>query len=110
MVVELPHLHSVTVAAYTRAGPRIETALDNGMSHFVEHMMYRGCERYANSYELNFAVEALGATLEGETGRDYTMFSLHLPPPQLRRGLDFLAAVLTRPQFEDIELERLVAR
>jgi predicted Zn-dependent peptidase len=104
--VELPHLHTATVALFVKVGARFEAAPDNGLSHFVEHMLFRGTSRYPSSLALNTAIEELGSTLHAETGRDYTLFQIGLPADSLAAGLDLLGELLTRPRFADLELER----
>ena len=74
--VALPHLHTVTMAMFIKVGARFETPQDNGLSHFTEHMLFRGTERHPTSLALNTAIERLGSTLHAETGRDYTLFAL----------------------------------
>lgn len=108
VVVPLPHLHSVTVALYFRAGPRFESAKDSGLSHFLEHMLHRGTERYPSAWHLSDAVERLGSELVAETGRDLCRFALSLAPTQLAEGLALLAEIFTRPRFADIDIERQV--
>lgn len=104
--VALPHLHTVTVAAFIKVGSRFETPEDSGLSHFVEHMLFRGTERYPDSLALNTAIESLGSTLHAETGRDYTLFTMAFLPEQVGAGLALLAELLGRPRFGDIERER----
>jgi predicted Zn-dependent peptidase len=104
--VELPHLHTATVALFVKVGARFETPVDNGLSHFVEHMLFRGTAKYPSSLALNTAIEELGSTLHAETGRDYTLFQVGLPADALPAGLDLLGELLTRPRFADLELER----
>jgi predicted Zn-dependent peptidase len=104
--VELPHLHTATVALFVKVGARFETPADNGLSHFVEHMLFRGTAKYPTSLALNTAIEELGSTLHAETGRDYTLFQVGLPADALAAGLDLLGELLTRPRFADLELER----
>lgn len=104
--VALPHLHTVTVAAFVKVGSRFEVPADSGLSHFVEHMLFRGTDRYPNSLALNTAIEALGSTLHAETGRDYTLFTMAFLPEQVGAGLALLAELLGRPRFGDIERER----
>ena len=104
--VALPHLHTAVVAAFVKVGSRFEGAVDNGLSHFVEHMLFRGTERYPTSLALNTAVERLGSTLHAETGRDYTLLSMGFEPGQVGNGLALLGELLSRPRFSDIELER----
>jgi predicted Zn-dependent peptidase len=104
--VALPHLHTAVCALFIKVGSRFESAGDNGLSHFVEHMLFRGTERYPTSLALNTAVERLGSTLHAETGRDYTLFQLALEPDQVPAAIEVLGELLGRPRFSDIELER----
>lgn len=104
--VALPHLHTAVCALFIKVGARFETPADNGLSHFVEHMLFRGTERHPTSLALNTAVERLGSTLHAETGRDYTLFQLALEPAHVPAALELLGELLARPRFSDIELER----
>lgn len=104
--VALPHLHTAVVAMFIKVGARFEAPADNGLSHFTEHMLFRGTDRYPTSLALNTAVEILGSTLHAETGRDYTLFQLALEPEYVARGIAVLGELLTSPRFSDIELER----
>ena len=104
--VALPHLHTAVCALFIKVGARFESPVDNGLSHFTEHMLFRGTERYPTSLALNTAVEQLGATLHAETGRDYTLFQLALEPERVGAAIDVLGELLARPRFDDIELER----
>jgi len=104
--VALPHLHTAVCALFIKVGARFERTEDNGLSHFVEHMLFRGTERYPTSLALNTAVERLGSTLHAETGRDYTLFQLSLEPEYVAPGIELLGELLTKPRFSEIELER----
>src|SRR5687768_15569279 len=104
--VALPHLHTAVCALFVKVGARFESSNDNGLSHFVEHMLFRGTERYPTSLALNTAVERLGSTLHAETGRDYTLFQLGLEPEFVGNGIELLGELLTKPRFSEIELER----
>jgi predicted Zn-dependent peptidase len=104
--VALPHLHTAVCALFIKVGARFELPEDNGLSHFTEHMLFRGTERYPTSLALNTAVERLGSTLHAETGRDYTLFQLALEPELVTPAIDVLGELLARPRFSDIELER----
>lgn len=106
VAVELAHLHTTTASLFIKVGSRFETPSENGLSHFVEHMLFRGTERFATSLLLNTAVERLGSMLHAETGRDYTLFQMGLPPERLAEGLDIFADLMGSPRFEDIDLER----
>lgn len=104
--VALPHLHTAVCAFFVKIGSRFELPADNGLSHFVEHMLFRGTERYPTSLALNTAVEQLGATLHAETGRDYSLFQLAVEPSLVPRAIELLGELLTCPRFSDIERER----
>ena len=104
--VALPHLHTAVCALFVKVGSRFETPNDNGLSHFVEHMLFRGTERYPTSLALNTAVERIGSTLHAETGRDYSLFQLALEPEYIPQGIALLGELIASPRFSDIELER----
>ncbi len=108
VTVELPHLHSATVVVYSKVGSRYESEADNGLSHFLEHMLFRGTSRYPSSYELNFAIEELGGTLYAETGRDYSMYQIGLHPDLVEHGISLMGEIFHAPAFEQIELERRI--
>jgi predicted Zn-dependent peptidase len=106
--VALPHLHTVALAVFVKVGSRFEMPADNGLSHFVEHMLFRGTAAYPTSLALNMAVESLGGTLHAETGRDLSLFHICVEPDQVLSGLALLGEILGRPRFDDIELERSI--
>ncbi len=106
--IETPYLHWSTVAVFVRAGSRYETAATNGLSHFVEHMLFRGSQRWGTSYALSSAIEERGGTLHAETGRDYSLYQISLHPAELEGALDILGDLFSAPTFRDIDLERSI--
>ena len=104
--VALPHLHTVTIALFIKVGARFESPDDNGLSHFVEHMLFRGNDTHADSLAVNTAVERLGSSLHAETGRDYTLFQISISPDSVAAGLELFGQLFGKPRFDDIELER----
>lgn len=108
VTVELPHLHSAALVMYAKVGSRYETPPDNGLSHFLEHMLFRGTARYPSSWALNYAIEDLGGTLYAETGRDYSLYQISLDPEFVPRGIAIFGEILGAPQFGEIELERKI--
>ena len=106
VTVHLPHLHTCTLALYLRTGPRFETPAENGLSHMVEHMLFRGTARHRSSRALSSAIESLGAALDGATDRDLGVLHMSLPPERLGAGLDLLGEIVLRPRFADLEAER----
>src|SRR6185503_13851951 len=108
VTVETPHLHTATICLYVRAGSRYETPAENGLSHFVEHMLFRGSSGFPDSLTLNRAIEELGGTLYAETGRDYSLYQIPLAAGDIARGLAIMGDLFSTPAFRDIELERQI--
>lgn len=108
VAVEMPHVHSVSLVAYVRAGSRYETPTTNGMSHFLEHMFFRGTERFPSTYELAHHIESLGATFNATTTREMAYFYTEIAPRHLESGVETLGEMFRAPLFPDIGIEREV--
>lgn len=93
---------------YARTGSRYEDERDNGLSHFLEHMLFRGTARLPDAYALNHAIEALGGTLYAETGRDYSLYQISLHPETLSDGIRLFGEIFEAPAFSDLEVERRI--
>ncbi len=106
VVLPRPPLHRAHVALYVRIGSRFETEATNGLSHFLEHMLYRGTARLKSAHEVNLAFERLGGYLYAATHSDFGVFSMTLPPESLDEACALFSEVLTDPAFYDIELEK----
>lgn len=106
VVAPQPQLHRAHVALYVRVGSRFETQDDNGISHFLEHMLYRGTPRLPHAHDVNLAFERLGGYLYAATHVDYGVFSVTLPSETLATATPLFAEVMTEPTFADIEIEK----
>lgn len=106
VVSPLPALHRAHVALWARVGSRFETAETNGVSHFLEHMIYRGTRRMPSAHAVNLAFERLGGSLFASTQVDHGIFSLTLPPESLDEACALFGEVLSEPAFLDIDIER----
>src|SRR5580700_5508992 len=106
LVVPQPQLHRAHVALWARVGSRFEGRKDNGISHFLEHMIYRGTRRVRSAHEVNLAFERLGGSLFASTQVDHGIFSLSLPPESLDAATALFGEVLSQPAFLDIDVER----
>jgi predicted Zn-dependent peptidase len=108
VTVEVPHLHVGVVALYVRAGSRHETPETNGVSHFLEHLFFRGCERFPDGRGLNTRIEDVGGSLNGVTARDHGYYYTPIHPSHIDVGLETLGAMLARPLLKEVEIEREV--
>jgi predicted Zn-dependent peptidase len=106
VVVPQPQLHRAHLALWSRVGSRFETPADNGLSHFLEHMIYRGTRRLPSAHAVNLAFERLGGLLFASTQVDHGIFSLSLPPESLDPASALFGQVLSEPAFRDIDIER----
>jgi len=108
VTIETPPLHSAMVAVYVRAGSRHESAVDNGVSHFLEHMFFRGSEQYPDTVQMNALVEDVGGNLNGVTTRDHGYYYTPVHPKEVGVALDVIGDMLTRPLLRELEIERQV--
>jgi predicted Zn-dependent peptidase len=108
VTVELPHLHTGMIAAYVRAGSRHEDPARNGVSHFLEHLFFRGSEGYPEGRAMNALVEDCGGSLNGVTARDHGYYFSPVHPERLEVPVAVLGDMLARPLFKEVELEREV--
>jgi predicted Zn-dependent peptidase len=105
--VPLPHLHGATVVVALRGGPRHETPHEAGLTHFLEHMVFRGAGERDHA-ELFAAFEDVGEEPDAYTSDDALVLSLDVDPARLEDALALLEQVLLRPRFDDLEHEREV--
>lgn len=106
----MPTFHSAIGVVYVRMGPRFETAEDNGLSHFVEHVLFKGTEKHPDPDSLSREIDAIGGELNGATMPEYTELVVSCHSRHFLRGLDLLLEVALRPRFDPqhVETERHV--
>ncbi|MGH7270477.1 MAG: M16 family metallopeptidase, partial [Polyangiaceae bacterium] len=106
VVTPQPLLHRAHLALWGRVGSRFESREDSGISHFLEHMIYRGTRRVPSAHEVNLSFERMGGSLFASTQVDHGIFSLSLPPESLEPACALFGEVLSEPAFLDIDIER----
>lgn len=109
-IVPLNHLHRVEILFALRGGARFESKNENGISHVVEHLLFRGNELRPNANEVARAFDEIGAELEPSTSIDLVEYPVSLPPEHLEDGLRELFHVIATPLFRDLEIEREVLK
>lgn len=108
VTIELPHLHRATVVVYARVGSRYESPATSGLSHFTEHMLFRGTRRHPDAFRLSDAIERAGGTLYAETGIDHSLYQLSLHPDMVEEAVRLLGEVFSEPRFTELEVERRI--
>ena len=106
VAVEQPHIHSIELAMFVRSGLRFENIINNGISHFIEHMLFRGNSVFPNSYLLNREFESIGRDLRASTMSDHTYYGFSPHVSNLTRSMSLFSEFFLAPTFPDIELER----
>ena len=101
----MPSVHSVAAGLYVKCGPRFETAEKSGLSHFVEHMLFKGTKRFADSRAISDAVEGIGGDVNGSTMPEYAEFTLLVHPRHLDEGLRIFGDILVNSVFDPRELQ-----
>jgi predicted Zn-dependent peptidase len=101
----MPHTRSVTVSIYVGAGARYETKADAGISHFVEHMCFKGTAKRPTSQEISEAIDGVGGVLNAATDREYTVYYAKVARPHMALALDVLTDLVQSPTFDAVELE-----
>jgi predicted Zn-dependent peptidase len=110
VLVPMPGVHRAVASLYLRVGSRFEGPEDNGISHFLEHMVFRGTSSMPTAHDQALAFERLGATLYAATHVDHGVMSVSVPPRNLTRVIALLGEVTAAPRFSEIEVERGIVR
>jgi len=108
LTARAPGLHSAMIALYVRAGSRHETAAQNGVSHFLEHLFFRGSLAWPDTVAMNAAVESAGGSLNGITARDHGCYYTPIHPDEVGTGLAILGDLIRRPLLKEMDVEREV--
>lgn len=108
LLIPRPRLHQAAVSLFLRTGSRYESQADNGLSHFLEHMLFRGSGKLGTAHEVALAFERLGESLYAATATDHGLMSVALPPETLAPAIRLLGDVVRKPVFSAIEVERRI--
>jgi predicted Zn-dependent peptidase len=106
LVEELPHTYSVAVGCFIGAGARHEPDHHAGAAHFLEHMVFKGTERYPTARDISQCVEGVGGMLNASTSYESTIYYAKVATIHFDRALDVLADMVLRPRFDLRELEK----
>jgi predicted Zn-dependent peptidase len=106
--VEMPHLHAAELAVYLKVGGRNDPPVQAGLSHFLEHMLFRGTEDFGSSLEIENAFEAIGGAPNASTDAESTCYYSRIHPEHVRRGMEIFSSMLLRPTLSGIEIEKRI--
>jgi len=101
----LPHVRSISMGIWIRAGSRFEDAGRNGISHFIEHMLFKGTER-RSAYSIAREVDSVGGVLNAFTSKEMTSIYCKVTDENLGLAADLLADIFLNASFPEEEIER----
>jgi predicted Zn-dependent peptidase len=106
----MPHIHSVSISFFIGAGSRYETEAQAGVSHFIEHLCFRGTAKRPTSREISTEIEGIGGILNGGTDKEITIYWCKVAQPHFQTALDVMVDMLLNSKFDpqDMEKERQI--
>jgi predicted Zn-dependent peptidase len=106
ILVPIKDSQSATVLVMVRTGSRDEPARLAGISHFLEHMVFKGTHKYPTAMAISSAIDSIGGEFNAFTSKEFTGFYIKLAINHLERGVDVLSEMLTRPKLAPDAIER----
>ncbi|MGH8796951.1 MAG: M16 family metallopeptidase [Caldimonas sp.] len=105
VTIHLPHVESVAVSVFVRTGSRHESRRLNGISHFVEHMAFKGTHE-RSCQQINLDAERLGADVNAHTDKDHTAYHMRGRARDVGHFVRMLGDIVQNSTFPEAELER----
>jgi predicted Zn-dependent peptidase len=102
---EVPSVRSVALGLWVRTGSRDETPAQAGVSHFLEHLLFKGTSRYS-AIEISERFDGLGASVNAATGKETTHLHARFLDEHTEDVFELLAEMLLAPTYPDIDSER----
>src|SRR3989344_5076293 len=97
---------SVLVDVFIKVGSRQESPRINGISHFLEHLFFKGSAKYPTAQDLSHALDEIGAEYNANTGKEHTQYYIKAAKKHLPFIFDLLTDMLLHPVFDAKEIER----
>jgi predicted Zn-dependent peptidase len=104
--ISIPGTRALTTLVAFDAGARSEHAAENGIAHFLEHLVFKGGERYRTYRDVNETAERMGAALNAYTSHDLVAFHITSRAEAAVAAVDLLTDIAGRPQIDPEELDR----
>lgn len=102
---KIPHFRSISIGLWFKAGSIYEGPKENGLSHFIEHMLFKGTEK-RNAKDIAQTLEAVGGQLNAFTAKECTCFYSKVIDEHLELALDLLSDMILNSVFDKVEIEK----
>ncbi|MDO8568344.1 MAG: pitrilysin family protein [Dehalococcoidales bacterium] len=106
ITIPMPHTRSVSIGFFVGAGSRYETDEQAGISHYIEHMCFKGTKKRPSSRELCAEIEGVGGVFNGSTDKELTIYWCKVAQLHYRQAFDVMADMVTNPAFDPLETEK----
>ena len=102
---EIPYLKSISLGVWVKAGSIMETKENSGVSHFIEHMLFKGTTN-RTSKELAREIDNLGGILNAFTSKECTCFYVKLLDEHINIGIDVLSDMILNSRFDELDIKK----
>lgn len=102
----MPHTRSVAIGFFIGAGSRYETDKQAGISHFIEHLCFKGTSRRPTAAEVSTVIEGVGGILNAGTDKEMTVYWCKVAQPHFSIALDVMVDMLINSKFDPAEIEK----
>jgi predicted Zn-dependent peptidase len=101
----MPHIRSVSLGVWMRRGSRHETAEQNGICHFIEHLLFKGTES-RSAQDIALIIDSVGGHMDAFTTKEYTCFYFRVLDEHVDIAVDLLTDIVRHPRFVPAEIEK----
>ncbi len=107
-ILEVPghDAESVVVDFFVKTGSRSEAPHENGISHFLEHFLFKGTKKYPSALAISSMVDAIGGEMNANTGKEHTQFYIKAAAKHLPLIFELLTDMIQNPLLDPLELEK----
>ena len=106
ITVTMPHTQSVCITIFIGVGSRYETEAEAGVSHFIEHLCFKGTQKRPTAREISEAIEGVGGILNGGTDKELTVYWCKVAQSHFKLALEVLTDMLLHSRFDPAEIEK----
>jgi predicted Zn-dependent peptidase len=106
ITISMPSLESATVLVMVGAGSRYETKKTNGISHFLEHMAFKGTSKRPSALEISSIIDGMGGEFNAFTSKEYTGYYIKSSKSRIETSFDVISDMLMNSKFDPAEIQK----
>ncbi len=106
LTIPMPSFESATVMVMVGAGSRYETKLNNGISHFLEHMAFKGTKKRPSALDITSLIDGMGGEFNASTGKEVTAYYIKSEASKIETSMDVLSDMLQNSKLLEKEIDK----